>query len=44
MLPWPGDAMEQPAFVYEAIKICEETMASLRAETDGKMQREIERG
>ena len=34
MLPWYGDLLEQPAFVVEAIQLCE----SIRSEVDAEAQ------
>lgn len=45
-LPWPGDILDQPMFVYEVIQHCDDLAAKLSAESRGEeatgMQRMLE--
>ena len=43
ILPWPGTLLEQPAFVYEVIKLCEQWKSEVQVARDKKRQKELER-
>lgn len=43
-LPWPGDFLDQPAFVSEAITLCDRTFAPLQAKLEADAFRGVTRG
>ena len=39
LLPFPGSLIEQPAFIVEALSLCEDTKNTIDAEAVSKEQR-----
>jgi len=42
VLPWPGDLLEQPSYVVDAIGICERRRVDATAEADAEARARIE--